>query len=48
MDALAEKGIRCSAIEEARWGTVTKIQLPGGGTVGLYQPTHPTALAPTS
>ena len=48
MDTLAEKGIRCSATEEARWGTVTKIQLPGGGTVGLYQPTHPTSLAPTS
>ncbi len=46
MDALAEKGIRCSAIEEARWGTVTKIELPGGGTVGLYQPKHPTALVP--
>jgi hypothetical protein len=24
---------------------VTKIQLPGGGQVGLYQPKHPTALA---
>lgn len=43
MDTLAEKGVQCSDIEEARWGSVTKLQLPGGGAVGLYQPRHPTA-----
>jgi catechol 2,3-dioxygenase-like lactoylglutathione lyase family enzyme len=41
---LEENGIRCSEVEEARWGWVTKIQLPGGGQVGLYEPRHPTAL----
>ena len=46
MAALVTKGIRCSDVEEARWGSVTKIHLPGGGTVGLYQPKHPTALTP--
>jgi hypothetical protein len=45
MSALREKGIRCSELNEARWGSITKIQLPGGGVVGLYQPKHPTALA---
>jgi catechol 2,3-dioxygenase-like lactoylglutathione lyase family enzyme len=45
MAALLEKGVRCSDVEEARWGSVTKFQLPGGGEVGLYQPKHPTALA---
>ena len=44
MDALQKKGIPCAEIEEARWGSVTKIRLPGGGQVGLYQPKHPTAL----
>ncbi len=44
MAALAEKGIRCSDVQEARWGSITKIQLPGGGKVGLYQPKHPTAI----
>jgi catechol 2,3-dioxygenase-like lactoylglutathione lyase family enzyme len=43
--ALRDQGVRCSAVEEARWGSVTKIQLPGGGEVGLYQPKHPTVLA---
>jgi catechol 2,3-dioxygenase-like lactoylglutathione lyase family enzyme len=45
MAALVEKGVKCSKVEEARWGSITKMQLPGGGTVGLYQPKHPTALA---
>ena len=44
MSVLASKGVRCSDVEEARWGSVTKIQLPGGGTIGLYQPKHPSAL----
>jgi catechol 2,3-dioxygenase-like lactoylglutathione lyase family enzyme len=44
MAALAAKGVRCSDVLEARWGSITKIQLPGGGKVGLYQPKHPTAI----
>jgi catechol 2,3-dioxygenase-like lactoylglutathione lyase family enzyme len=43
--ALATKGVRTSKVEEARWGSVTKIELPGGGQVGLYQPKHPTAVS---
>jgi len=43
---LLEKGVQCTEVEEARWGSVTKIRLPGGGQVGLYQPKHPIALAP--
>src|SRR5438876_5110581 len=45
ISTLREKGVRCSDVEEARWGSVVKIQLPGGGHVGLYQPKHPTALS---
>ena|ERR1700761_8046942 len=44
MVSLAKYGVRFSAVEDARWGSITKIQLPGGGNVGLYQPRHPTAL----
>jgi catechol 2,3-dioxygenase-like lactoylglutathione lyase family enzyme len=44
MSALGEKGVACSDVQEARWGSITKIRLPGGGDVGLYQPKHPTAL----
>lgn len=42
--ALSAKGVKCSGIEEQRWGSITKISLPGGGALGLYQPKHPTAL----
>jgi catechol 2,3-dioxygenase-like lactoylglutathione lyase family enzyme len=51
IQALRDKGITCSDVEEARWGSVTKVRLPGGGEVGLYQPKHPLALtrvAPTT
>jgi len=48
ISALREKSIHCSAVQEARWGTITHVRLPGGGEVGLYQPKHPLALARTS
>jgi len=44
MRALAARGAVCSAVEEARWGSITKIALPSGAEVGLYQPKHPTAI----
>ena len=47
ISALGKKGVRCSEVQEARWGSITMIRLPGGGEVGLYQPKHPSALALT-
>jgi len=44
MAALTKKGVTCSEVQEARWGSITKLRLPGGGEVGLYQPKHATAL----
>ncbi len=46
MRALGARGVDCSEVEEARWGSVTKIRLPGGGEVGLYQPRHATMVEP--
>ncbi|MGA2838106.1 MAG: extradiol dioxygenase [Acidimicrobiales bacterium] len=46
MAALAAAGVQCSQVEEARWGSVTSIRLPGGGLVGLYQPRHPSPPRP--
>jgi hypothetical protein len=46
--ALGNRGVQCSEVEEERWGSVTRIQLPGGGEVGLYQPKHPSPLISTS
>jgi hypothetical protein len=44
IESLAARGVSCSAIEEARWGSITKIALPGGGEIGLYQPRHQLAI----
>jgi hypothetical protein len=41
---LKSKGVQCGEMTEAGWGSVTKIEIPGGGTMGLYQPKHPTAI----
>src|SRR5579863_4194367 len=37
---LEAKGVQCAEVMEERWGSVTKIRLPGGGDIGLYQPKH--------
>lgn len=42
--SLRQKGVTCSEVQEARWGSITKLTLPGGGEVGLYQPKHPLAI----
>jgi catechol 2,3-dioxygenase-like lactoylglutathione lyase family enzyme len=44
MASLTSQQVECSEVQEAQWGSVTKIRLPGGGEIGLYQPQHPTAL----
>jgi len=44
ISALENKGVRCSEVQNERWGSITRIRLPGGSEVGLYQPKHPTAL----
>lgn len=42
--SLKKKSIECGELVEARWGVSTTIPLPSGGEIGLYQPSHPTAL----
>jgi catechol 2,3-dioxygenase-like lactoylglutathione lyase family enzyme len=44
MSTLKAKGVECSKVKEERWGSLTTIQLPGGGEIGLYQPKHPVAI----
>ena len=41
---LQAKSVKCSAVEQAPWGLFSIIGLPSGGSIGLYQPTHPTAI----
>ena len=43
MTRLAAAGVACDPVIEERWGSLTRIALPGGGRLGLYQPKHPLA-----
>jgi predicted enzyme related to lactoylglutathione lyase len=46
---LERKGVPLTRpLGEERWGRVTRITLPGGGRIGLYQPKHPLAHAKTA
>lgn len=40
MARLQEKGVACEAPSQQSWGTSTRINLPSGGKLGLYQPRH--------
>jgi hypothetical protein len=37
---LRKAGVECESPTPQRWGLATQLKLPGGGTLGLYQPRH--------
>ena len=39
------KNVPCGEIEEQRWGSITRVTLPGGGKLGIYQPKHASPLS---
>jgi hypothetical protein len=41
---LKSKGVKISEISEQRWGKLGSFFLPGGGKVGIYEPTRPSPL----
>jgi hypothetical protein len=45
IQAMKKRKVKCSAIQEERWGSITNVTLPGGGTLGVYQPKHALAHA---
>ena len=44
VEKLKSKNVTCTEIETAEWGIKTTVKLPSGGEIGLYQPTHITAI----
>jgi len=42
--ALKVRKIKCTEVSRERWGIKTTVRLPSGGEIGLYQPSHETAL----
>jgi catechol 2,3-dioxygenase-like lactoylglutathione lyase family enzyme len=47
VDALVARmtalGRPCDPIQEEQWGRLTRVALPGGGKLSIYQPKHATA-----
>jgi predicted enzyme related to lactoylglutathione lyase len=41
---LAQKRVKCTTPGRAPWGRHCLVRLPSGAYIGLYQPTHPTAI----
>ena len=45
MSGLRTRGVDFTdGVSEERWGRVTRLRLPGGSEVGLYEPRHPLAI----
>jgi catechol 2,3-dioxygenase-like lactoylglutathione lyase family enzyme len=40
MAALKRNGVACEEATQQAWGRLTRLRLPGGGSLALYQPRH--------
>lgn len=44
VDELKQQGVEITApIQDAGFGLITAVRLPGGGEIGIYEPKHPVA-----
>jgi predicted enzyme related to lactoylglutathione lyase len=41
---LERKGATTTDVQTEQWGLRSTVRLPSGGELGIYQPTHPTAI----
>ena len=37
---MKKKKVACAAVQDLGWGLLTRVKLPGGGKLGVYQPRH--------
>ena len=37
---MQRRGVACDPVHNAGWGLLTRITLPGGGKLGVYEPRH--------
>jgi hypothetical protein len=37
---MSDQGIVCSPVEAQRWGSITRLTLPSGGKLAVYEPKH--------
>lgn len=38
--AMAARGVSCEPAQDQGWGRLTRMTLPGGGHLGVYEPRH--------
>jgi hypothetical protein len=39
--AMRRRQIACRPVKDHGWGLLTRVKLPGGGSLGVYEPRHP-------
>ncbi|MBI1757219.1 MAG: extradiol dioxygenase [Fimbriimonas ginsengisoli] len=44
IELLRAQGVECGELGSAEWGSWTTLPLPSGAEIGLYEPTHETAI----
>ncbi len=37
---LRKRRVACTAVQDRGWGLLTEVTLPGGGSLGIYEPRH--------
>jgi hypothetical protein len=40
VEEMKKRGVACRPVQDQGWGLLTRLTLPGGGTLGIYQPRH--------
>lgn len=40
LTAMQQQQVPCEPVTDAGWGLLTRLTLPGGGRLGVYQPRH--------
>lgn len=38
--AMRKRNVACAPVQQMGWGSLTSVTLPGGGTLGVYEPRH--------
>ncbi len=46
LQELKSKGVKVSDFTQQRWGKLASFTLPGGGKLGVYEPSHASPLKP--
>ncbi len=44
VEQMSQRGVECAELSSERWGSLTRLTLPSGATLGVYQPSHPSPL----